>query len=223
MTRDGIYPLDGLEHFVPCFGHRPKIVTHETPRMPLEIVYRELTTLQAYAGNARTHPKKQISSLKKSLLRFGWASPISIAGDRILAGHGRVTAALELLDEKKAIPGHDDQRTAPTVDLSHLDETAQRAYIIADNRIAQDAGWDAGLLKLEFEFLSANDFNLDLTGFAPIEITSYTAKPAGQKTGRRLRGGLSYQVVIECKDETDQANTLADLKARGIQCRPLIL
>lgn len=133
--------------------------------MPLEIVYRNLVELLPYGKNARTHSKSQITAIERSLVEFGWAAPMAIAGNGMLAGHGRLTAAINLRDRGVDIPGNPDPNQGPTVDLSHLSPAQQRAYILADNRIAEQAGWDKSLLAEEFAALQDMKFDMTLTGF----------------------------------------------------------
>ena len=103
----------------------------------------EISKLVPYANNSRTHSKEQIKKLQSSLREFGFVNPILI--DRkynIIAGHGRVLAAKE-----------DGLETVPCVFVDHLTEAQKKAYIIADNRLAEDAGWDKDLLSIELESL----------------------------------------------------------------------
>lgn len=133
--------------------------------MPLEIVYRPIADLVPYAQNARKHPRAQLDKLKAAILRFGWGSPLAIAGDGVLAGHGRLIVAAELRDDGIPIPGNPGLDVVPTIDLSHLSDTERRAYILADNKIAADAGWDMALLAGELSGLRLDGFDLSLTGF----------------------------------------------------------
>lgn len=116
--------------------------------------------LTPYAGNARTHTKKQIRQLAKSIDRFGFTNPVLVDdGGVIVAGHGRVEAA-KLLGMK----------TVPTLRLSHLSESEKRAYVLADNRLAEKAGWDRELLAIELEALLEVDFDVEIAGFEAAEI-----------------------------------------------------
>lgn len=126
----------------------------------LKIVYREIEELIPYANNARTHSQSQIKRIAESIKEFGWTNPILIDGNNgIVAGHGRVLAAKKL-----------GMRQVPTIELSGLSPTQKRAYILADNRLALDAGWDEDLLKLELTELQELNFDLALTGFSDEEI-----------------------------------------------------
>ena len=116
--------------------------------------------LVPYVNNARTHSPEQITKLRSSLREFGFINPVIIDKDYgIIAGHGRVLAAKE--------EGIDE---VPCVLVDYLTEAQKKAYIIADNRFAQDAGWDEELLKIEIESLQGEDFDVSLTGFEDDEI-----------------------------------------------------
>ena len=109
--------------------------------------------LVPYANNARTHSPEQITKLRSSLREFGFINPVIIDRDYgIIAGHGRVMAA-------KA-EGITD---VPCVFVDHLTEAQKKAYILADNRYAMDAGWDEEMLRVEIEALQGMDFNIDLS------------------------------------------------------------
>jgi ParB-like chromosome segregation protein Spo0J len=124
-------------------------------RMPTELKMRAVSELLPYARNARTHNGEQIEQIKRSMREFGYTNPVLTAGDKILAGHGRVMALQEL-----------GVRVVPTIDLAHLSEQQQRLLILADNQIALNAGWDEKLLKVELADLRLDDADLSLTGFS---------------------------------------------------------
>ena len=128
--------------------------------MKLKIEYRKVSDLLPYARNARTHSDEQVSQLAASIKEFGFNNPVAVDGDcMILCGHGRVMAAKKLgLTE------------VPTVCLSHLSDTQVKAYILADNKLALNAGWDNDMLKVELEDLKDLDFDLNLTGFSDEEL-----------------------------------------------------
>ena len=121
-------------------------------------------SLIPYARNARTHSPAQVDKIAASIREFGFLNPIITDGQNgIVAGHGRVMAAQKL--------GLD---TLPTIDAAHLTEAQRRAYVLADNRMALDAGWDNDLLKIELQDLGAAGFDLTLTGFDLGEIAALT-------------------------------------------------
>lgn len=122
----------------------------------------DVSELIPYVRNARTHSEVQVSQIAASIREFGFLSPILVAEDNtILAGHGRLAAALKLGLKK-----------VPCVKENHLTETQKRAYIIADNKLSLNAGWDSELLAVELSELEGADFNLDLLGFDEAELSS---------------------------------------------------
>ena len=124
-----------------------------------------LSKLVPYVNNARTHAPEQIAKLRSSLREFGFVNPVIIDQDfGIIAGHGRVTAAKEEGIEE-----------VPCVFVDYLTEAQKKAYILADNRFAQDAGWDEELLRIEIESLQGADFDVSLTGFDPDELADLFA------------------------------------------------
>lgn len=141
-----------------------KISTISDPKS--EIVYRTTSVLIPYARNSRTHSPQQTQQIAASIKEFGFTNPVLIDEDNgIIAGHGRVLAA-QLL-------GMDE---VPCIVLSGMTEAKKRAYVIADNKLALNAGWDDEMLRLEFEDLKAMDFDLDLTGFSQEEIDKLMPK-----------------------------------------------
>lgn len=134
----------------------------------LKIEYRSVADLIPYARNSRTHSDAQVAQIAASIKEFGWTNPVLIDGDKgIIAGHGRVLAARKLKHKK-----------IPTIELSHMTEAQRRAYVIADNKLAENAGWDTDLLKLEVADLGALDFDLSLLGFDDAALAGLLAPPA---------------------------------------------
>jgi DNA modification methylase len=129
----------------------------------MQITQRKTTDLIPYVNNARTHSDEQVLQIAASIKEFGFTNPVLVDGDNgIIAGHGRVLAAKKLgLDE------------VPTIELKHLTKTQKKAYILADNRLALNSGWDNDLLALELGELSDDGFDLNLLGFSPEEITAF--------------------------------------------------
>lgn len=138
----------------------------------LKVQYRSIEELTPYANNARTHSRRQIKQIAKSIERFGFTNPVLISDDAsIIAGHGRVRAA-ELLGMGQV----------PTLLLSHLDGAERRAYILADNKLALNAGWDEEILAIELQGLIDLEFDVAFTGFELAEIDlalSFAGKKAG--------------------------------------------
>lgn len=126
----------------------------------LMIEQMKTSALRPYHRNARTHSKKQVRQIADSIEAFGFNNPVLISDDNeIVAGHGRYAAAKHLGLE-----------TVPCVRLSHLSPDQRRAYILADNKLALNAGWDQELLAVELEELKALDLDIELTGFSMPEI-----------------------------------------------------
>ena len=126
------------------------------------IVSRKVDALIPYIRNSRTHSDTQVAQIAASVREFGWTNPILIDGENgIIAGHGRVLAARKL--------GMDE---VPCIELAGLTDTQRRAYIIADNKLALNGGWDDELLALELGELNAADFDMALVGFDAGELSA---------------------------------------------------
>jgi len=128
----------------------------------IQIIEKSVTELIPYVKNSRTHSDEQVAQIAASIKEFGWTNPILIDGDNgIIAGHGRLMAARKL--------GYE---VVPTIELKDLTETQKKAYIIADNKLALNAGWDNELLTIELSELLADGFALELLGFNPDELNA---------------------------------------------------
>lgn len=185
-------------------------------QIELKIEYKKVDDLLPYARNARTHSEEQITQLASSIKEFGFNNPVAIDSDNmILCGHGRVMAAKKLGLDK-----------IPTVNLSHLTPTQKKAFILADNKLALNAGWNEEILKLELEELKLADFDLDLTGFdsgdlkeifdegeeASILDGQYTTKvqtPQYEITGEKPD-------LKECFDDSKTNKLLSDIDASKV-------
>jgi hypothetical protein len=141
----------------------PKRTSATTERTDLSIVYAPIGSLRPYARNARTHTTRQIKLIAESIKAFGFTNPIlTDQNNTIVAGHGRLEAA-RLIGMAKV----------PTVRLENLTEDQIRAYVIADNRLAEKAGWDKSILAIELQHLmtlDCADFDVTITGFEVPEI-----------------------------------------------------
>ena len=126
----------------------------------IQIKEKLVSELIPYVKNSRTHSDEQVAQIAASIKEFGWTNPILIDGENgIIAGHGRLMAARKLKYDK-----------VPTIELKDLTETQKKAYIIADNRLALNAGWDNEMLTIELNDLLADGFALDILGFDPKEL-----------------------------------------------------
>ena len=134
--------------------------THRRSIWPAGTEMVAISALKPYARNARTHSRRQVKKIAASIERFGFVNPVLIdENSQIIAGHGRVAAA-KLLGWQEV----------PTLRVEHLDEAEKRAYILADNRLAEEAGWDTEILAIELQGLIDLDFSIELTGFDMAEI-----------------------------------------------------
>jgi len=132
----------------------------------IEIKYMDAKAITPYARNSRTHSDEQVAQVAASIKEFGWTNPILIDEKHtIIAGHGRLMAAQRL--------GFDE---VPTIMLPNLTDAQKRAYVIADNKLALNAGWDEEMLAVEIEELLDQGYDLDLTGFGADEIDSLLAE-----------------------------------------------
>jgi hypothetical protein len=127
----------------------------------MQVVIKKTLDLIPYVNNAKIHDTDNVLKLAASIKEFGFVNPVLTDGDNgIIAGHGRVMAAKKL--------GLD---TVPTIELSHLSDTQRKAYILADNRLAELSGWNDELLRLELTELESLDFNLELIGFDDFDFS----------------------------------------------------
>lgn len=128
----------------------------------LSLEYRDLDSLVPYAANARTHSQAQVAEIARSITEFGWTNPVLIdPDDGIIAGHGRVLAARKL-----------GMAQVPVIVLAGLTPAQRRAYVIADNRLALNAGWDLKTLAAEVDALLSGGFDVDILGFTKAELGS---------------------------------------------------
>src|ERR1700737_4070835 len=140
----------------------------------LSIVYRKISDLKPYPRNARTHSRKQVKQIAAAIGECGFTNPVLIdEGDQIIAGHGRVEAAKLL-----GLAG------VPTVQIAHLSATQKRAYIVADNRLAEKAGWDQEILAVDLQGLQADGFEVFVTGFDIPEIDVVLDRATEAKSDR---------------------------------------
>jgi DNA modification methylase len=171
--------------------------------------------LVPYARNARTHSAAQVAQIAASIREFGFTNPILVDAERgVIAGHGRLLAARQL-----------GMTEVPVIELAHLTAAQKRAYVLADNRLALDAGWDEDMLRIELGDLLAEGFALSLTGFGDDELAALLTEPTGGLTDPDdipappavpvSRAGDVWQLGrhrLACGDATDPA-TVADVLA----------
>ena len=140
---------------------------------------RPIASLVPYARNARTHSDTQVTQIAASIREFGFTNPVLVdAEGGVIAGHGRLLAARKL-----------GMTEVPTLELAHLTPTQRRAYVLADNKLALNAGWDTDMLRLELADLQLGGFDLGLTGFGDDEIAGLLVDTNGGLTNPDERGG----------------------------------
>lgn len=173
---------------------------------------RKVADLIPYARNARTHSDEQVAKLAGSIKEFGFINPVIISNDGgILAGHGRVMAAQKLGIEE-----------VPCVVESHLSETQKKAYILADNRLALDAGWDEEMLRIELDELIDSEFNVDLIGFDEDEINRLSSNEEEQmKIPDEVDFNGKLEIIIECESQEQQEDLFNEFTERSLKCRVL--
>ena len=174
----------------------------------MKITQKKVTELIPYVNNSRTHSDEQVAQIAASIKEFGWTNPILVDGKNgIIAGHGRLLAARKL--------GH---KEVPTIELSELTDAQKRAYIIADNKLALNAGWDDEVLKLEIQQLNDLNFDLTLLGFDEVELAKMFDEVVDEEPE-----GENYQevfnIIVECSNEAEQEKIFNRLDSEGYKCR----
>jgi DNA modification methylase len=156
---------------------------------PLAVEYRPLESLTPYVRNARTHSDEQVAQIAGSIREFGWTNPVLIDEEGgIIAGHGRVMAAMRL-----------NLTDAPTITLKGLTEAQKRAYVLADNQLALNAGWDLNMLAIELKDLQA-DIDLQVLGFSAKQIEELIGEDAPVREGRTDEDAVpEARVVTVCR------------------------
>jgi hypothetical protein len=154
--------------------------TTAKPERDLTTHWVKVETLIPYVRNARTHSPEQVDQIAGSLREFGWTNPVLIDEEGgIIAGHGRVLAARKL-----------GMAQVPTITLSGLTRAQKQAYMLVDNQLALNAGWDTALLKIEIEELADLKFDLGLIGFSDAQLHDIRIGDQFQPGGREGQGSL---------------------------------
>jgi hypothetical protein len=181
----------------------PKNPAHKTPEC---IESRSVDALIPYARNARTHSDAQVAQIAASIREFGWTTPLLISADgTIIAGHGRLAAARKL-----------GMVEVPCIVLDHLSETQRRALVLADNKLALNAGWDDETLAVELAALRDDGFDLSVAGF----IEQPASVDADESASTNV-SEFTFQIIVECDDEAHQGRIMERLEKEGYRCRPL--
>lgn len=207
--------------------------------MALKIEYVSPSSLKAYDKNSRTHSESQVEQIINSIREFGFVNPILIGEDNVvIAGHGRLMAAMQM-----------ESIEVPVIKLHGLSERQRRALVIADNKIASNAGWDFSKLGDELSTLVMEEFDLGLTGFNEQEIDALLKEDIGilpdewggpetvtvsqhkRKTPQDEDGdfqdqGVGYKaqygVIVMCDNESDQQSVYDRLSHEGFKCKIVV-
>ena len=175
----------------------------------MQIEQLRVGDLIPYVNNSRTHSDEQVMQVASSIKEFGFTNPILIDDDGgIIAGHGRLMAAKKLgLDE------------VPCIRLGYLSEAQRKAYVIADNKLALNSGWDNDLLKIELMQLDSIDFDLNLTGFDLSELANIFDPVTEEIELKEQAYSETFNIIIECDDEQNQESIYNELQEKGYKCQ----
>jgi ParB family chromosome partitioning protein len=179
----------------------------------LQIEYVLATDLVPYENNSRTHSQQQVDQIKRSMTEFGFTNPILIdERNGIIAGHGRLQAAQEL-----------GIKLVPTIALKGLTEAQRKAYVIADNQLALNAGWDIDALRFEIESLNDQDFDLSLLGFDSDELgklldinANLPVLPTGEKDPFQQKAFMLHDEQVAIVDDALLIARTSPLSDTGI-------
>lgn len=176
----------------------------------MQIEQIDIEKLIPYAMNARTHSDEQVSQIAGSIKEFGFNNPVLIDEDNgIIAGHGRVLASKKL-----------SLKEVPCIRLNHLSDAQRKAFILADNKIALNSGWDYELLKSEIESLSEQDFRLELLGFDINELNSILEIEEVLKDEKEITDdGNRNLLLVEFENEIELENLFNEMQERGFNCK----
>lgn len=173
--------------------------------------------LVPYAKNSRTHSEEQVAQIAASIREWGFTTAVLVdESGSIIAGHGRVMAARKL-----------GMESLPVMVAAGWTDAQKRAYVIADNKLALNAGWDNELLALELTELNDDDFDMALLGFSADELT--TAMGLDEELdgeAPKIDEGIDYKekfaIIVECADEAGQQATFERLDSMGFTCKVLV-
>lgn len=172
----------------------------------------QIDGLIPYARNSRTHSDEQITQIAASIKEFGFLNPVIIDGENgIIAGHGRVVAAKKL-----------GMTELPCVEADHLTEAQRRAYVIADNKLALNAGWDYEALRVELEDLAHEGFNMDLTGFDNQELLKILGEgfELDEFEEKEIQNtDDKFQLLVEYPNENELQKAFDSANGKGLPCK----
>ena len=174
----------------------------------MKIECKDINDLIPYVNNTRTHSEEQINQIASSIKEFGFTNPVLIDTDGgLIAGHGRVMGAKKL-----------GLKEVPTITLDNLTEAQKKAYIIADNKIALNAGWDEELLKIELQSLQEMDFDYSNLGF-DFEFDTEELNDENEINLKDEEYKEKFSIIIDCDSELHQEEIFYNLTNQGLKCR----
>jgi len=179
------------------------------------VIRRKISSIIPYARNSRTHSDEQIAQIAASINEWGFTTPILIdESGEVIAGHGRLLAAQRLGLEE-----------VPTMTAAGWSDAQKKAYVIADNKLALNAGWDDEILKIEMQELGDLNFDLTLTGFGIDEMAFLFDEVVEQEKPLPEEQDLqpTFEVAVECSNEAEQETVFNLLSERGHSCRILTM
>jgi ParB-like chromosome segregation protein Spo0J len=178
----------------------------------LKINYKKSGDLIPYVNNSRTHSEQQVQQVASSIKEFGFTNPILIdENSGIIAGHGRLQAAQMM-----------GMNEVPTITLEGLTESQRKAYVIADNQLALNAGWDIDSLKLEIETLTELDFDINLLGFDDKELKLLIEQDELKETSdNEVNEFFENEMIMKFKDENQLEQWYEKALNEGIECKIL--
>lgn len=198
-----------------------------------KIRLRKAESLKPSPTNSRTHSVDQLGQIEASLLKFGFVTPLVIDDAGIIAGHGRNEAAKNLYarGEQLHFPGGDPipAGMVPTIDATGWSDEQRRAYMIADNQIALNAGWDEDLLKAELAALNDMEFNLAAIGFDSGALDELLGQIEADRVRQQGSADTTFQhhdqfgVIVMCANEAEQQKIFERLRDEGLSVKVVVV
>lgn len=198
-------------------------------KQTIAVELRAAADLKPSRTNSRVHSDEQIDQIVASINTFGWTKPVLADGDEIVAGHGATLAALRVYEGGGTVrmAGSGTVLPAgmiPVLDCTGWTEEQRRAYVIADNRIAENSTWDESLLKAELLFLEDEGFDLGLTGFDGDALEAALGKAAGDEIEDAPESSYKeqYGVIVLCEDSAAQQRAYDKLAGLGYSVKVVV-
>lgn len=212
--------IDALKDYAATIPDIGEVASVDTTLAPeLAVAYVPIDDVLPYARNSRTHSAEQIAAIAASIREFGFLNPVLVdAKGTLIAGHGRVLAARRLKLER-----------VPTIRVEHLTEDQRRAYVLVDNQLATQAGWNPDVLKLELGALHMAEFDMGLLGFSPDDLAQHMGlelppaePPKEGADGQDDNYKSQFGVIVVCESETHQAEVYDQLVHEGFNCKVVV-